>query len=80
MKYLIKRYYYYLSESNRPRKVFPNSLYCFYQPGNNIQFSLFKEFIYSLKEPAEIAFLLAFLFMTPIKRKYNEEERLNFNH
>lgn len=68
MKYLIKRYYYYLGDHNRQRKVFPNSLYCFYQPGNNIQFRLLKEIPFSFKKPTEITFLLAFLFTTPINR------------
>lgn len=80
MKYRIKRYYYYLSELNRQRKVFPNSLNRFYQTGNKFQFIFLKEFPYSFKKPAEMTFLLAFLFTTPIKRYYNEEERLNFNH
>jgi hypothetical protein len=80
MKYLIKRYYYYLSELNRRRKVFPNSLNRFFQPGNIFLFILLKEIPYPFKEPAEITFLLAFLFVTTINRYQNEEERLNFNY
>lgn len=80
MKYLIKRYYYFLCEYNRPGKVFPNSLNRFYQPGNKIQFILLKGFPYSFKKPVPCTRDWLFYFKTPIKRYYNEEERLNFNY
>jgi hypothetical protein len=68
MKYLIKRYYYYLSELNRQRKVFPNSLNRFYQPSIKFELILLKESPNSFKKPAEMTFLLAFLFVTPINQ------------
>jgi hypothetical protein len=67
MKHLIKQYSHFFGEINRPEKVFPNSLNCFYHSNDLTHFRLFTEYPFPEK-PTEKLFLLAFFYSINIKK------------
>lgn len=62
MKHLIKQYSHFFGETNHLKKVFPNSLNCFYQSNDLTQ--LLKELPYSSFKASPEYSGLAFLFVT----------------